>query len=42
MRKRFVILLGLLLLGGLVGCETMKGMGRDVEKAGAAIQRAAK
>jgi len=27
---------------GLCGCETIKGAGKDIEKAGEAIQRAAK
>jgi predicted small secreted protein len=30
------------LLGALCGCETIKGAGKDIEKAGEAIQRAAK
>lgn len=30
------------LLVGLSGCETIKGAGKDIEKAGEAIQRAAK
>lgn len=32
----------LALLVGLAGCETIKGAGKDIEKAGEAIQRAAK
>ncbi|MCG6860548.1 MAG: entericidin A/B family lipoprotein [Chromatiaceae bacterium] len=30
------------MLAGLSGCETIKGAGKDIEKAGEAIQRAAK
>jgi len=40
MRGLFVILIGWLALG-LAGCETVKGAGKDIEKAGEAIQRAA-
>ena len=29
------------LLMGICGCETVKGVGRDVEKAGEAIQKSA-
>jgi predicted small secreted protein len=32
----------LLLAGALAGCNTMAGLGRDVEAAGEAIQRGAK
>jgi entericidin B len=35
-------LLGLALAASLAGCNTMAGMGRDIEKAGEAIQGAAK
>jgi entericidin B len=42
MRRMMTLLLGLVLLAGLAACETMKGAGRDIEKAGEAIQRAAK
>jgi predicted small secreted protein len=31
----------IVLLFGLGGCETIKGAGKDIEKAGEAIQRAA-
>jgi predicted small secreted protein len=30
------------MLNGLCGCETIKGAGKDIERAGEAIQRAAK
>jgi entericidin B len=42
MRRMMTLLLVLVLLAGLAACETMKGAGRDIEKAGEAIQRAAK
>jgi len=42
MRAIPLIQIGLLLIGGLGGCETIKGAGKDIEKAGEAIQRAAK
>ena len=41
MRSVTVFVLGLVLLSPLGGCETMKGMGRDIEKAGEAIQKGA-
>ena len=35
--------LGLVMLAvGLTGCETMKGLGRDISKAGETIEGAAK
>jgi predicted small secreted protein len=41
MRKLLVamVLAGFVL--GLAGCETVKGVGRDMEKAGEAIQKSA-
>lgn len=42
MRLTLVMLLCLALSTGLCGCETIKGAGKDIEKAGEAIQRAAK
>jgi len=38
MRVRILILLA---LAGLAGCETMQGLGRDVEAGGEAIQETA-
>lgn len=35
------IFVGLFTITGLAGCETMKGMGRDVENAGEEIEDAA-
>jgi len=37
-----LVLICLALPVGLGGCETVKGAGKDIEKAGEAIQRAAK
>lgn len=42
MHRLLILLLALVLLAGLSGCETIKGAGKDIEKAGEAIQRAAK
>jgi predicted small secreted protein len=39
--KRIAILLLMLWAVALAGCETMKGLGRDMEKAGEAIQKKA-
>ena len=35
-------LLGVLLISGLTGCQTSKGLGKDVEKLGEKIQDKAK
>ena len=35
------VLLGLALLFGVAGCNTLQGAGEDVERGGEAIQRAA-
>lgn len=40
MSKYFLILI-VLFSFALVGCETMAGAGRDLEKAGEAVQKAA-
>jgi predicted small secreted protein len=37
----FPMLICLALLAGLSGCETIKGAGKDIQKAGEAIERAA-
>ena len=42
MRWIALISICLVLLVGLAACETVKGAGKDIEKAGEAIQRAAK
>jgi predicted small secreted protein len=40
--RPFAILICSFLIAGLSGCETIKGAGKDIEKAGEAIQRAAR
>jgi predicted small secreted protein len=42
MKRLLTLLVALSMLAFLPGCETFKGAGRDIEKAGEAIQRAAK
>jgi len=39
--KRIAILVLMVWAVALAGCETMKGFGKDMEKAGAAIQKKA-
>ena len=39
--KRIAIFLLMVWVVALTGCETMKGLGKDVEKAGEAIQKKA-
>ncbi len=41
MRRFLLLLLTAVLLAPIMGCETVKGVGRDVEKAGEAIQKSA-
>jgi entericidin B len=41
MKKVLVVMLLAALALGLAGCETVKGVGRDMEKAGEAIQKSA-
>jgi predicted small secreted protein len=41
MKRLLVLLLSTGLLALASGCETVKGVGRDVEKAGKTIQRSA-
>jgi predicted small secreted protein len=42
MGRLSLALICLALSVGFAGCETIKGAGKDIEKAGEAIQRAAK
>jgi predicted small secreted protein len=42
MMKRFVIVMAALFAVALAGCNTVQGVGKDVEKAGTAIQKSAK
>jgi predicted small secreted protein len=41
MKKILVVMLLAAFALGLAGCETVKGVGRDMEKAGEAIQKSA-
>lgn len=40
MKKLFAVL-GILMVVGVTGCNTMKGMGQDVERGGEKVQDAA-
>ena len=40
--KRFAALVLLLVFGTLAGCNTMEGVGRDVERGGEKVQDASK
>ncbi len=42
MNKLLLIALGIVALVGLSACNTMRGLGQDVQKAGSAIEDAAK
>ena len=39
--KRIAAIMMVLCMVGLTGCNTMSGLGKDIEKAGGAIQRKA-
>lgn len=41
MKKTIMMVFSALMIAGLVGCETMKGLGRDISKAGEKIEKAA-
>jgi predicted small secreted protein len=36
--KKFVALLALLMIGVLTGCNTMQGLGKDIERGGEKLQ----
>lgn len=38
MKKFFIVLLMAGFVSALTGCETMKGLGKDIQKAGEAIE----
>ena len=40
--KKIAVLVALLMLGVLAGCNTMHGMGRDIERGGEKLQDSAK
>lgn len=39
--KKLIAVMGVLVVMGLTGCNTMKGMGKDVERGGEKVQDAA-
>ena len=41
-RKKWVALLALLMLGSLAGCNTMEGLGKDIERGGEKMQDTSK
>ena len=38
MKRFMIVVLVAMMLGGLAGCETMKGLGKDIENLGEAMQ----
>ncbi len=40
--KKLIILLSIGMMFALVGCNTVRGVGQDIEKGGEAIQKAVK
>lgn len=40
--KKFVALLALLMIGALSGCNTMQGLGKDIELGGEKLQNSAR
>jgi len=40
--KKFVALLALLMMVALSGCNTMQGLGKDIERGGEKLQNSAK
>ena len=41
MKKTFALMIAVLALVALTGCNTVKGVGQDVQRAGGALERAA-
>lgn len=39
--KKLIAAMGILMIVGLTGCNTMRGMGKDVERGGEKVQDAA-
>lgn len=39
--KKLIAVMGILVVVGLTGCNTMRGMGKDVERGGEKVQDAA-
>jgi predicted small secreted protein len=42
MKNKWVALLALLMLGSLAGCNTMQGLGKDIERGGEKLQNSSK
>jgi len=42
MAKKLIALLSIAMMLALVGCNTVRGVGQDIEKGGEAIQKAVK
>jgi len=42
MKKKWVAVLALLMLGSLAGCNTMNGLGKDIERGGEKLQNSSK
>ncbi len=42
MKKKWVALAALLMLGSLAGCNTFEGMGKDIERGGEKLQHSSK
>ena len=42
MKRKWVALLALLMLGSLAGCNTIEGAGKDIERGGEKLQGSAK
>ena len=40
--KKLMALLSLLMIAGLAGCNTMEGLGQDVERGGEKLQKEAR
>jgi predicted small secreted protein len=42
MAKKLIVLLSIWMMFALAGCNTVRGVGQDIEKGGEAIQKAVK
>ena len=42
MRKILSVMLGLVFIAAIAGCNTLEGVGKDVKKGGEVIEKAAK
>lgn len=41
LKKIVLVLLAVLVIGGIAGCNTLKGAGKDIQRGGEAIENAA-